>query len=295
MILLLMGCQSASDEPAERSAPKARELVDVRDRILAYTEQARPDASYTPPGDEERERLAQGVDRLLAGDARAAEGLIGPIGFTVTRITDTGSGRRFDEIAARDDGPAARWGRLYLTADSAVRWNVQVPHPTSDRDTDALGVRLLESTPGGALVVAGAHRESGTGDTADVAHRQDSVFHAMVAELVRRNVPSLQVHGFSDSRQRPYDAVVSTGAAQSAPGEVVALADRMRSEGLRVCRGWRARCPVEGTTNVQGREAQRGHTLFVHVELAPDARDDGPEADEAADALSGLLADWARD
>ncbi|MCF2436001.1 hypothetical protein LV779_22690 [Streptomyces thinghirensis] len=54
----------------------------------------------------------------------------------------------------------------------------------------------------------------------------------------------------------------------------------MESEGLRVCRGWSARCPLEGTTNVQGRAAQRQHATFVHLELAPDTRGDGRDADE---------------
>lgn len=295
LVLALVGCQSTPGEAPESSNPTARELVDLRSRILSYTAEFGPDTPYAAPDERQREQLAKGVGRLLAGDAREAERLLAPIGLGVTRLTDTDSGRRYDEVAALRPGRNARWGRLYVSADSGVHWSAQVPHPVADRDTESLGVRLLEDTPGGALVLAGAHREAGRGGAADVAHREDSAFHTIVRELQERGVPGVQLHGFAESSDRPYDTVISTGAAESAPGEVAALADRMAAEGLRVCRGWSARCPLEGTTNVQGREAQRRHTTFVHVELAPDARGGGPEAKEAAKALSGLLGTWAKD
>ncbi|WP_247695791.1 hypothetical protein [Streptomyces sp. b94] len=295
VLLVLTGCQASSDSSAEDSDPTARELVDLRGRVLSYTRDLDPDGPYSPPGEEERARLARGVGSLLEGDAREAERLLAPVGLGVTRLTDTESGRRYDEVAATGPGESDRWGRLYLNADSRVRWNAQVPHPVSDRDTEELGVRLLEDTPGGALVLAGAHRRAGRGDAADVAHREDSAFHGIVLELQERGVPGIQLHGFAESTTGRFDAVLSTGAAESAPGEVSALADRMESEGLRVCRGWSARCPLEGTTNVQGRAAQRQHATFVHLELAPDARGDGRDADEAADAVAGLLGTWAGD
>ncbi|MER5993824.1 hypothetical protein ABT157_23255 [Streptomyces viridosporus] len=295
LIVPLSACQSESDPPLERSDPAARELVDLDSRILSYTAEFRPEGPYTPPDDEERDRLARGVGHLLDGDARAAERSLAPIGLGVTRLTDTSSGRRYDEIAATGDGASAHWGRLYLNADSRIRWNVQVPHPVSDRNTEELGVRLLEDTPGGALVLAGAHRRAGRTDAADVAHREDSAFHVTVLELHKRGVPGVQLHGFAESTEERYDAVLSTGAAQSAPGEVAALADRLEADGLRVCRGWSARCRLEGTTNVQGKAAQRRHATFVHVELTSDARGDGPDADEAARGLSGLLTTWAED
>ncbi|MER7485330.1 hypothetical protein ABTY20_05240 [Streptomyces sp. NPDC126497] len=295
MLLALTSCQKSSESSAKDSDPSTRELADLRGRVLSYTEELVPDGPYTPPDEGQRARLARGVGRLLEGDARGAERLLAPIGLGVTRLTDTESGRRYDEVAATGPGESARWGRLYVNADSRLRWSAQVPHPVSDRDTEALGVRLLEDTPGGALVLAGAHRRAGRGDAADVAHREDSAFHTIVVELQKRDVPGVQLHGFAESTTDRYDAVLSTGAAESAPEEVTALADRMESDGLRVCRGWSARCPLEGTTNVQGRAAQRQHATFVHLELAPGARGDGRDADGAATAVAGLLAAWADD
>ncbi|MET8331906.1 hypothetical protein [Streptomyces sp. NPDC005181] len=293
MLLALFGCQANASPSSEDSVPRARELVDLRSRILGYTAKFRADSPYTPPGKAQRARLAKAVGSLLSGDAQEAERQLAPLGLGLTRLTDTDSGRRYDEIAATGTGESTRWGRLYLNADSTVRWDAQVPHPVSDRDTEALGIRLLEENPGGALVLAGAHRQAGEDDAAEVAHREDSAFHTVVVELQKRGVPGVQLHGFTDSSDRPYDAVVSTGAVETAPVEVAAMADRMDDDGLRVCRAWAARCPLEGKTNVQGRSAQREHAGFVHVELARHARaDDGRDTEEAADALAGLVTAW---
>lgn len=296
LTVALAACDTTSSEGPEQSAPRARELVDLRSRILDYTEDLTADGDYSAPDDDERERLAEGVGHLLDGDAAESARVLDPLGLAVTRLTDTDSGRRYDEIAAtRPDSDAATWGRLYLNADSALRWNVQVPHPVSDRDTEELGVRLLEGTPSGSLILAGAHRKAGRSGAADVAHREDSAFHTVVEELQKRGVPGLQLHGFTRNSERPYRAIVSGGAAQSAPAEATALADRLEADGLRVCRGWSDRCPLEGTANVQGRSAERRHAPFLHVELSSAARGDGRDADDTADALADTLATWARD
>lgn len=293
LILTLAGCQADTSPNPEETVPRARELVDLRSRVLGYTSTFRADTPYSPPGKAQRARLAKAVGSLLSGDAQGAERQLAPLGLGLTRLTDTDSGRRYDEIAATGPGESARWGRVYLNADSTVRWNAQVPHPVSDRDTEDLGIRLLEQSPGGALVLAGSHRRAGKDGEADVAHREDSAFHAVVVELQKRGVPGVQLHGFTDSSDRPWDAVVSTGAAETAPAEVAALADRMDDDGLRVCRAWEARCPLEGRSNVQGRSAEREHAGFVHVELARHARaDDGRDTEEAAEALGELVAGW---
>ncbi|WP_432118405.1 hypothetical protein [Streptomyces sp. bgisy032] len=292
LVLALFGCQSPTDRSTDDDTPPARELVDLRDRILSYTADLGPDDAYAPPDDTQREHVAESVGHLLDGETTRAERLLAPLGLKLTRLTDTDSGRRYDEIAAARPGKAERWGRLYLTADSDVRWNVQVPHPVSDRDTERLGVRLLEDNPGGSLVLAGAHREAGRRDAADVAHQEDSMFHTVVVELQKRDVPGVQLHGFAKESHRPYEAVLSTGAARRTLTEAAALADGMEADGLRVCRGWSARCPLEGTRNVQGRAAERRHATFLHVELSPDARGDGTDAEAAAKALSGLVTTW---
>ncbi|MEU9608772.1 hypothetical protein [Streptomyces sp. NPDC048057] len=290
--LTLVGCQA---EPGDDKGGKSgsRELVDVNDRIVRYAGQAESRDAYKPPGDKDRERIARGVGHLLDGDREKAEHVLDDAGFRVTRLTDAVSGKRYDEVSASKSGNSARWGRLYLNADAKVRWSVQVPHPVADRDTESLGAHLMENTPGGALVVAGAHRDAGKGDAADVAHRTDSVFHAIVAELQKRRIPGIQLHGFAQSSNRPYEAILSTGAVPTVTPDVTGLADLLTDKGLRVCRGWSDRCELEGTTNVQGKAAKRHKATFLHVELAPKARGNGKDAKEAAEALSTVLAGWS--
>ncbi|MER7535799.1 hypothetical protein ABTX77_13580 [Streptomyces sp. NPDC097704] len=294
MALTLVGCHDAARDSEQAGQGGARELVNLDDRIVEYAKQAGDRAPYTPPSRVQRERLALGVGQLLDREDAKAEETFASVGFHVTRLTDSASGRRYDEVAARNPGAEAGWGRLYVTADSAVRWSVQVPHPVADRGTESLGARLLEKTTGGALVVAGAHRTSGRGDAADVAHRTDSAFHAIITELQKRGVPGLQLHGFAKGPDRPYDAILSTGAVQAAPEEAAALAAHMKTRGLRVCRGWADHCPLEGTTNVQGKSAEGHHATFIHAELAPAARaEDGKKAAQARAALTELLDVWS--
>ncbi|MFE0704748.1 hypothetical protein [Streptomyces sp. NPDC058872] len=294
MALALVGCQASPPDASGAARPRERELVDLRHRILEYAEQVKERDSYAPPTKRQQKALAEGVGELLEGDFRAAEKSLAAVDFRVTRLTDTASGRRYDEVAARGSGEEARWGRLYVTADAAVGWTVQVPHPVADRDTETLGVDLLEGTPRGALVLAGAHRTSGREDSADVAHRTDSAFHGIVLEFQKRNVPGMQIHGFARASDRPYEAILSTGVTEAAPAEAEGLADRLEDDGLRVCRGWSDRCPLEGTTNVQGKAAQKYGTAFVHVELAPRARGDGSVAGRARSALAALLSSWVK-
>ncbi|MFB7938034.1 hypothetical protein [Streptomyces sp. NPDC056049] len=293
MSFFLAGCQKGNSGPGATRQPARSELVDLKSHIVDHARRAAAREPYTPPDGTRRERIARGVGRLLDGDPGDAARILAGAGFRVTRLTDTVSGRRFDEVAARERGAEDRWGRLYVPADGDVRWSVQVPHPVADRDTEVLGARLLEAAPHGALVLAGAHRAAGRGDSADVAHRTDSAFHAFVLELQKRDVPGMQLHGFAKASDRPYDAVLSTGAARTASEDAALLADRMESRDLRVCRGWSATCPLEGTTNAQGKAAERRGTSFLHVELAPAARGDGRAAESVRTALAGLLETWA--
>ncbi|MFJ4340068.1 hypothetical protein [Streptomyces sp. NPDC088915] len=289
----LVGCQTAPRNGAEGERPPARELVNLEDRITEYAGRAKDREPYTPLDGDQREHLAQGVGALLGGDLEGAGKHFSGIGFRVTTLTDAASGRRYHEVAARGPGAEARWGRLYVSADAAVRWSVQVPHPVSDRGTETLGARLLESAPGGALVVAGAHRTSGEEGAADVAHRTDSAFHVVITELQKRGVPGVQIHGFAKASDRPYDAILSTGAARTAPADAGRLAALMEDRRFRVCKGWSDRCPLEGTTNVQGRTAKHLDATFLHVELAPALRSDDAKGVRAREALAELLAGWA--
>ena len=257
-----------------------RRRVDLARSIAAYTERFAPGGSSRPPSRTERETVAQGVGLLLDGRREQAEQRLAEVDFAVRTVTDSATGRRFAEVYDRvDEGASARgWGRVLLDLEHPVRWSVQVPHPVSDRNTQTLGVRVLRDAPGGLLVVAGAHRTSGDGNAADVAHRRDTVFHAVCAELVRRGVPGVQLHGFAQRSAPRYDVIASTGAGEDAVASGRRLADALGSRHFAVCRAWARSCPLAGRDNVQGRAAAAAGVPFLHVEFAPGPRGGGPES-----------------
>ncbi|WP_240529727.1 hypothetical protein [Streptomyces mangrovisoli] len=271
--------------------------VDLARSVAAYTDRFTPDGGYRPPSRIERQTVAAGVALLLDHRIDQAEERLAEVDFAVRTVTDSATGRGFAEVYDRvDQGPAPRgWGRVLLDLDHPVRWSVQVPHPVADHDTELLGVRVLRGTPGGLLIIAGAHRKSGEGDAADVAHRRDTVFDAICAELVGRRLPGIQLHGFARDSAPRYDAIASTGAGTDGRAAGRALADALRAKDFAVCRAWARSCPLPGRDNVQGREAAAAGVPFLHVELAPPLRTDGPPADRTAQAIGTVTGGWAED
>ncbi|MFF4578335.1 hypothetical protein ACFY15_08045 [Streptomyces sp. NPDC001373] len=268
-------------------------------------------------GDVEKART-----RLAEVDYRLDTFTDGPGGRRYAEVAD----------AAARSGPADRgWGRVYVGLGAPVRWSVQVPHPIADQDTERLGVAVLRGAPGGVMVLAGAHRRAaggpggsdgdgeegdGTGDgnaagggnavgggsgdkdgggtgEADMAHRTDSVFHAVIAELTRRGLPGIQLHGFADSTVPGAGAVVSTGAGDAAAADAARLAAELASRGVRPCRAWSANCRMSGRGNAQGRLAAELGTRFLHLELARSVRADPGRRGEAARAIAAVTAGWA--
>ncbi|UQX01690.1 hypothetical protein [Streptomyces sp. RerS4] len=264
-----------------------------------------------------------------------ARSRLSEVDYRLDTFTDAPSGRRYAEVAdaAVGSGRSGRgagrgWGRIYVDLDGPARWSVQVPHPLADRDTERLGAEVLRGAPGGVMVLAGAHREAASGaggrgegdedaspekDPADMAHRTDSVFHAVVTELTRRGLPGIQLHGFADSSAPGARAVVSTGAGDAAGAEAAALADalegawgarRGRVEGrvrgapdgrgaAAVCRAWADPCPLAGRTNQQGRLAAERGTRFLHLELARAVRSDAGASAGAVRAITYVTQGWA--
>ncbi|GDY58369.1 hypothetical protein SVIO_089920 [Streptomyces violaceusniger] len=129
-----------------------------------------------------------------------------------------------------------------------ARWSVQVPHPVSDADTERLGARVLLDSPGGVLVLAGAHRRAGDDDAADAAHRTDSVFDAVCDELARRGLPGVQLHGFADDSAPGRDVVASTGKGRAGRPDARRLAAALTARHFSVCRAWVRDCPWRAAT-----------------------------------------------
>ncbi|MCJ1678166.1 hypothetical protein MTF65_12585 [Streptomyces sp. APSN-46.1] len=292
--------------------------------MTRFTSEFGMTGGYRAPTSVERAALVEAVSSLFDGNPEEARTRLAELDYALDTFTDKASGRRFAEVsdAAARPGSANRgWGRVYVELGERPRWSVQVPHPVADRDTERLGVKVLRAAPGGVMVLAGAHRTAGKsgddaadgaaedaadeaaggggeaegeGDVADMAHRTDSVFHAVIAELTRRGLPGIQLHGFADDSAPGTDAVVSTGAGDAAVEDGVRLAGVLRGKGVTACRAWATHCKLSGRTNEQGRLAAARETRFLHLELSRSVRASPRRMAATADAIASVTAVWSK-
>ncbi|MGW6458795.1 hypothetical protein ACWF94_23240 [Streptomyces sp. NPDC055078] len=296
VITLVPRGDTTDSRSGDTTDSRGPERLDLTERVGRYTARFGEGTGYRPPTAADRRTVARGVALLIDGRRGQAERRLKDIDFAVRTVTDRVTGRRFAEVADRtDDSPAPRgWGRVYISLDGRARWSVQVPHPVADRTTEQLGTRVLLGSPGGVLVIAGAHRKAGRGDAADAAHRTDTVFDAVCGELAERGLPGIQLHGFADDSVPGHDVVASTGRGRVALREARLLADALRKRDFAVCRAWAASCPLEGRTNVQGGKAEAEQVPFLHVEFSNRLRTSEGQATRAVAAMERVTAEWAR-
>ncbi|MFE7526042.1 hypothetical protein ACFU7Y_09985 [Kitasatospora sp. NPDC057542] len=268
--------------------------VDLAARVDAFTAGFLPSGRYTAPDPAQRRAVADGVLGALDGRTGEAERTLARVGYRTTEFTEAVTGRRVAEIAADDGtGDGRGWGRIYLDRSTRPSWSVQVPHPASDARTEALGAELFRAVPGGVLVIAGAHRRAGADGCADVAHRRDTVFAAVVEALTGRGLPGIQVHGFGAAGLPGRDAVVSSGAGRPGPAAELTAAG-LDGAGLAVCRAWREPgVRLAGTTNVAGRFAAGLGVPWLHVELAYRVRAEPARRAAVAEVLAETVRSWS--
>ncbi|WP_052757864.1 hypothetical protein [Streptomyces yangpuensis] len=293
------------------------EDIDLLDRVTRFAGEFGVTGGYRTPTQPEKALIVEGVSSLLDGNVDMARSRLAEVDYRLDTFTDTAGGRRLAEVSDAAGRSGNRgWGRVYVDLGAPPRWSVQVPHPVADQGTERLGARVLRGAPGGVMVMAGAHRTAGSaagsgaaeaegagdeaddggeGSPADMAHRTDSVFHAVVAELTRRGLPGIQLHGFADDSVPGSDSVVSTGAGSRAVPDAERLADRLAGQDVAVCRAWSAPCKLSGRTNEQGRLAARHGTRFLHVELSRTLRSGSRRMDETAQAITYVTTRWSRD
>ncbi|KAA9165534.1 hypothetical protein FPZ12_005545 [Amycolatopsis acidicola] len=254
-----------------QSSPEAsdRDLADV---VSEFASALSPRAPYRIPGLAERSDAAAEILAVLENHQPGVEAeKLGRLGFTVTQGMDSVTGRRYVLIASRP-GDERGWG-FFLIDQEAPRLVVEVPHPGSDLHTEKSGIALYRQHPGSVLLMAGAHRRAGD-RAADVAHREDTVFHAVAAELMRSRLPQLQIHGFDDDSLPDKDVIISAGAGKATAAHRD-TATALEDANFSVCRSWSESCgDLEGKTNVQGRLAAQFETPFVHLETNRATRDD---------------------
>lgn len=256
------------DDPPQAPISDAVPATDLGASVQEFAAGLDDDDPYRPPEPSERRKLVSLLQALESGEqADAADEL----GYLVRTGTDKETGRPFALAANAADERA--WGWYLIDLSAPVRLAIEVPHPNSDLHTEDIGLALYQAVPGSVLAVAGTHRRVDD-DAGDVAHRSDSMFHAVAADFAERGLPQVQLHGFHDDNLPDADVVVSPGAGEA--GDVVrGVAERIEDADFEVCRSWREDCGrLEGTTNEQGRDAAEQGTPFVHVEISRSIRDD---------------------
>ncbi|MFE7398155.1 hypothetical protein [Streptomyces sp. NPDC057557] len=288
-VLVAVIVPSGDQDRRGQTSPAARDGQDLGRRITDFTRGTVEHSRYQRPLRAQRRTVAEGVGLFLDGHRAEAGRRLAEVDFGIRTFTDTKTGRRFAEIADRTAEARRGWGRVYVDLGAAARWSVQVPHPVADARSEQLGIGVLRARPGGVLVLAGAHRNAGEGDRADVAHRNDTVFDAVCDELVARRLPGLQVHGFADATEPDYDVIASTGKGDQGRTAARRTATALRQEGFDVCRAWSRRCALEGRSNEQGRRAAADGVPFLHMEFSRSVRDDENRMRQAVTALAATL------
>jgi hypothetical protein len=251
------------------ASPKPAEPEAGLDSLIAnFTSGLSADQEYRPPKSDERRAAAAGFAAIL--ERRSAEDFE-KLGFSVRDGVDPATGRPYT-ITVNESGTERAWGMYVIDRSAPPSLAVEVPHPAFDLRTELFGVDLFRRVPGAVLLVAGAHRKAGDGK-ADVAHEEDSLFNVVASGLAGRGLAQVQLHGFHDQNLPSTDVVLSSGATVAGDAARRA-ADRLTADGFAVCRAWEERCKgLEGTTNVQGKAAASGGTMFLHVEMSRTLRE----------------------
>nr|WP_157528449.1 hypothetical protein [Kibdelosporangium sp. MJ126-NF4] len=285
-VVMLVGINDG-DQP---STANDRPPTDPEEIVTRFASSLRQDGSYRPPTVNERKDIVNALTPMFGQSSaidqlRAADSLR-PLGFTMSTGNDPRTGRQYALVINERDSDRA-WGAYMVDLSRPVRLAIEVPHPNSDLGTERIGLKLFRDTPGAVLLMAGTHRRVERGD---MAHRTDSVFHAVATELAKRDVPQVQIHGFHDDSLPDTDVVVSPGAGK--PGATVRrIADRIADTGLATCRSWESNCgKLEGTSNEQGKMAAERESTFLHVETSRSLREDEQQWTRLVGAIAEGLA-----
>jgi len=245
---------------------------------------------YHVPSAFDLANVRAGVAALLAGDTAAGDGTLSSAGFAVRHVTEQETRRPLQVIVdVRDDGARGLYVLAPVTGPLVL---VEVPHPVSDALTEHLGSTIFRDAHASELLVAGALR-SADDERADVAHERESVFQAVqeavLAAVSQESRLIVQVHGFADKSLQGFDAVVSTGSAESSP-LATAVVDELAAASFRTCTAWSDNCgELEAFTNVQGQAARADGADFVHVELSHSVRSDPDRQTDSAAALVAAI------
>jgi hypothetical protein len=279
-VLVLAGCAGPRQpEPEPELGARIEQMLDAGP--------GRESSAYRPLGSTENDQLAKAVLANLAGSDDH------PLPDRAQVLTAVDAGDRPIRVVAEDlDGGELQGLGLYAVRDGSgvpPALVVEVPHPRADRWTEQLGPELFTALDAEALFVAGAHRTAGH-DAADVAHEKGSTFAAVDRAVVGRGTVVLQVHGFDDSSHKGSAEVVLSSAEATPSPLVRELGEALQSAGIDTCVYDGEQCPsLAGTTNVQAAHARDVGATFIHLELAPDLRKNGPGREQLVKILTDVL------
>jgi hypothetical protein len=281
VVVLIRDPQTEQKLSHDRDTSRVPDLGAILDAFAGALPVAGP---YRAPSPAERTKFLAGLATLAADDIAEATEELRPLGFMVRAGTDPDTGRPY-ALATNEPRSYRSWGHYLVDLSAPAALLVEVPHPTNDLHTDRLGLALYRAVPGSVLAVSGTNRWAAAG-AGDVAHRTDSLFHAVAVDYAARGLPQVQLHGFHDATLPDADVVVSPGVG--AVGDPVRrAADRLSDAGFTVCRSWLGDCGrLEGTRNEQGIDAAARHTVFLHVEVSRSVRDDPARWTILASALA---------
>ena len=281
LFIILITVLVACGPPLSGADPAAR-IQEHASRLVAS-------GPYRPPSTEERQAAVAGFGLLLKGapEIERATTALAPLGLTTTTGKDPGTGRRYILVENEPDTVRA-WGTVLIDLSVPPRLVIEVPHPKSDRRTEQLGVELFRRVPGSVLLIAGAHRRAAHG-IADVAHREESLFHALAVAFAAHQLPQLQLHGFHNDSLEDTDVVISAGAGVA--GKTArAIANNLDAGGLKTCRAWEQDCGnLEGKTNVQGIAAAKTRSVFTHIEVNRTVREDRDKRATLVDRIASVV------
>ncbi|EME58629.1 hypothetical protein [Amycolatopsis decaplanina] len=264
-----------------RGSQETPEALDLAPRISSFAAGLDPERPYRPPDVAERRAGAEGFTVLLDG-GNAAGTRLQELGFSIQDGVDSATGRRYT-LVMNEPGTDRAWGLYLIDRSAPPSIVVEIPHPNSDLRTEQMGLSYFRMVPGAVLLMAGAHRRAGT--QADVAHRENSMFHAIATELAERGYGQIQFHGFHDSSQPGKDIVLSAGAAR-VDDTAWRMADRLTVAGFTLCHAWAESCRgLEGNANVQGKMAAANGTAFMHIEVSSTIRADERSREAVVRAL----------
>lgn len=197
---------------------------------------------------------------------------VAALGYELIEYTDRGD-ENAPSYFLREKKPIQRgWGLYVFRAGWSHNVIVEAPHPLSDNGTPSIALEIFRALDARALLIAGAHRDANSDQSADMAHNPQTIFQTIHQTLLQTGTPVvLQIHGFAADKHPGYPQVV-LGSAQDDPSELLTtFAGALTQAGLTVgvCDGvsWDALC---GETNVQASTLKEG--IFIHLELAESVR-----------------------